>query len=94
MIDPAVDYQTFAEFRDQVLIGIYHCQIEPPPPNLAYSPKPITIFKRTVGGIECEWHAYHNDSDLITPDIVAHAAARLRFLPPVLNFKFRAQSVP
>lgn len=89
MVDPRSDFQTFAEFRDQILIPVWRCQIEPSPQNLAYSPKPMTIFTRKVGGIDCEWHAFFNDNDLVTPDIVAHAAARLRFLPPTLNYKFR-----
>jgi hypothetical protein len=82
---PDPPYPTFAEFRD-ILVNERHCQIEPPIPNLKYSPKPVTTFTRTVGGVEVEWQAFLNDDDRITAEIALGACRALRMLPQTLNF--------
>ena len=76
MIDPWVDWPAFWEVRE-VLTTRFRCIVLPPPKNL-FSPKPLTVFTRVVGGVDCEWHAYFNDSDLVAREHLLHACGRLR----------------
>ena len=82
---PQPPYPTFAQFR-QILIDRFRCTVDPPIPNLVYSPTQITTFRRKVGSVECEWTAYMDDDETITREIALAACRRLRIYPGYLNF--------
>jgi hypothetical protein len=89
MIDPLADWPwpTFAELRE-ILIEEIHCRIEPPPRNLKYSPRPITIFVRAAeDGSEHEWTAFHHDRDRLARGMVLNACRDLHIMLETLRFR-------
>jgi hypothetical protein len=78
-------YPTFAQFRD-ILTQRFRCIIDPPIPNLVYSPVTITTFRRTVGGVEVTWTAYMNDDEMMTRELAIAVCRRLRIYPGSLTF--------
>jgi len=78
-------YPTLAELKI-ILVRDFHCWIEPPPKNLAYSPKPFTIFKVQRGTEILECPLILNDDERIDREIALHICRRLRILPAQLTF--------
>lgn len=93
MNQPLIPYPTFGEFK-KILIHQFRCNIEPPIPNLAYSPRPVTTFKRTVGGDQVEWQTTLRDDERLTREVTLSACRNLRTYPPKLNFLPDADPVP
>lgn len=85
MIDTRSDYQSFAEVR-KALVEKYRCEILPPHPNLAYSPKPMTTFVREIGGVRVHVDLFMNDDDIVTWDTAAYIQRRLRMMLGTLKF--------
>lgn len=69
---PNPGYPTLAELK-VILIRDFKCWIDPPPKNLAYSPKPLTIFKRKT-------------DEHIDREIALYICRRLHIYPAKLTF--------
>jgi hypothetical protein len=79
-------YPTLAELK-VILTRDFDCWIDPPPKNLAYSPKPFTIFKVKRGDevlLECPLML--NDNERIDREIALYVCRKLRIYPGKLTF--------
>ena len=78
-------YPTLAELKI-ILTRDFHCSIDPPPKNLAYSPKPFTIFKVNRGGIVLDCPLMMNEDERIDRETALYICRRLRIMPARLTF--------
>jgi hypothetical protein len=79
-------YPTLAELKI-LLVRDFNCWIDPPPKQIAYSPRPFTIFKRKTGdGDVLDCPLMMRDDERIDREIAIYICGRLRIYPGRLTF--------